>query len=141
MDPIGGAASIITLVALSKSIVQKCRKYAKDYRDAPAVLSRFCDEVEALTILFDQLLILQHSTQTEPSCQSSVLIEVLCRTNLLKDYEYQLKKLEVKIHECNVRNIRRRLLFLLHERQILDGLNVVQRIRSTLKSALQFNNI
>ena len=136
MDPIGGAASIITLAALSKDIAQTCRKYVKDFRDAPVVLSRFCDELETLTVLFDHFLILQHTTQNVPSCRFGVLTEVLRRAHLLKDYECQLRKLQAKVSRVDLRNVGRRLLFPLHEHQILDGLNVVQRIRSILESAL-----
>ena len=140
MDPIGGAASIMTLAALLKDIVQTCKKYVKDYRDAPIVLSRFCDELEFLTVLFDRFLVLQHTTQKLPSCQSGVLTEVLRRAHLLKDYECQLRKLEAKISKVNLRNVGRRLLFPLHEHQIMDGLNVVQRIRSILESALRLDD-
>ena len=136
MDPIGGAASIVTLAALSKGIIQTCRKYVKDFRDAPVVLSRFCDELETLTVLFDHFLILQQTTQNIPSCRSRALTEVLSRAYLLKDYECQLRKLETKINHFDLRSIGRRLLFPLHEHQILDGLNVIQRIRSVLESAL-----
>ena len=130
MDPVGGAASIITLAALSKDIVQSCKKYVKDFRDAPLVLSRFCNELETLTILFDRFLILQHTAQ------SGVLAEVLRRTGSLEDYESQLGKLKARINRVDLRSIGRRLLFPLNEHHILDGLNVVQRIRAALESAL-----
>ena len=129
MDPIGGAASIVTLIALSKQIVQRCRKYIRDYRDAPIVLSRFCDELESLSILFDNF-------QNAPSSRSGVLTTVLSRTNLLQDYERQLRKLEVKINKVNLFNVGRRLLFPSYERYFLDGLNLVQRIQGILESAL-----
>lgn len=136
MDPKSGVASIITLTTLSKDIVQTCRRYVKDVRDAPIVLSRFCDELETLTVLFDHFLILQQTTSKVPSCQSGVLTEVLRRAHLLKDYECQLRKLEAKIKKVNLRIVGQRLRFPLLEPQILDGLNVVQRIRSILESAM-----
>ena len=136
MDPVSGAASIITLAALSKGIIQTCRKYVKDFRDAPVVFSRFYNELETSSVLFDHFVILQHTTQNVPSCRSGALTEVLRHAHLLKDYEFQLKKLETVMNQIGLRNVRRRLLFPLHEHQILDGLDVVQRVRSVLESAL-----
>lgn len=136
MDPISGAASIIALAALSKSIVQNCRGYVKAFRDAPVVLSRFCDELETLIVLFDHFVLLQFTTQNVESRPSGVLTEVLRRAHLLKDYECQLRNLEARINKVDLRRVGRRLLFPLHEQQILDGLNVVHRIRSILESAL-----
>ena len=140
MDPVGGAASIITLAVLSKDIVQTCQRYFKDVRDAPIVLSRFCNELETLTVLLDHFLLLHHKTKDTSTGRSSVLTEVLRRAHLLKDYESQLKKLEIKVKKADLRNVRRRLLFPLQEHQILDGLNVVQRIRSILESAVLLDN-
>ena len=134
MDPLSATASIITLAALSNNIVQTCRKYVRDFRDAPVILSRLCHELETLSILFDNL-------QNVPSSQSGVLAKVLHRTNLLQDYECQLENLKAKISKIDVSNIRKRLVFPSHERQILDSLNTVQRIRTTLESALQLDKM
>ena len=142
MDPVGATASIITLAILVKDISHVCKKYVQAIQDAPAILSRFRDEIEVLAILFDRLLVLQRTMQLQnvTSRQSRVLLELLRRTDLLTDYKRQLESLQLRLTRCELRNFKGRLLFPLKERQILDALNVVQRIQSILESALRLDD-
>ena len=142
MDPVSGAASIITLAILAKDIAHTSRRCIQNFRNAPAILARFCDELEVLTVLFDQILAFHQTDrlQSRPSRHFGVLSEVLRRTDLLKDYERQLKILDNRLKRLDFRHVTRRLLFPLQERQILDGLNVVQRTQSLLESALRLDD-
>ena len=101
---------------------------------------RLCDQLEVLTVLSEQFVALQHSTQTNTAFQSGALEQVLRRTQMLKGHEGQMRKLKGKIDKVEIRDPARSLRFTFQKQQILDDLEIVQKIRSNLESTLRLDD-
>ncbi|KAK5319135.1 hypothetical protein LTR93_007830 [Exophiala xenobiotica] len=141
MDPVSAVASIVTLAALVKDVLETCSKFRRDVRDCPQLLAQFCDEAQTLHILLQRYMSLQCpvTSSTKSNCPT-VLQTVLCEVGILKSYTSQLEKLRTELARYDTKRIGSKLLFSLRKKQLEDALDVVHRLKSLLESALGLDN-
>ena len=136
MDPVSAAASIITLAALVKDVLETCSNIRRDIRDCPQLLFQFCSEAQTLDILLQGYLSQSLDSSSTKSKGPTVLQTVLCEVDLLNSYTSQLKKLQTKLARYDTKSIGSRLLFPLRRKQLEDALASIHRVNSLLMSAL-----
>lgn len=86
MDPLSSAASVITVVQISKEILTACGKYALDVKDAKKDIERLSSEVKALHGVLNRVKDLAEGqdTATLPTFQTITAAIAQCLSELVE---------------------------------------------------------
>lgn len=82
MDPLSGAASVIAVIQLTGSIVQICRKYLNNVKNATQDIKRFQEKIAALTHVLQSLEELVRGSDGNKLAATQDLVDNIAKCSL-----------------------------------------------------------
>ena len=142
MDPISSASAIAGLVALSGTIISTGYKYIATVRHAPQELRLLLSEVAALNELLDKLQLLASTTDESKSTKVfDNFVQggaIATCTELFRSVENSIQKC-VQIEGQSKRNFAKRLIWPFKESETKEILQKLERMKSTLSTAVSLD--
>ena len=135
MEALGGAASVIAVVQIAGKVWSLCWKYYSDVKEAKSDIERLMGMIQMIQSVFQQVEDLAKGPGATKLHASKPCIERI-PLELKQEFERLLKLLEPSNKRSVMRSLGRRLKWPLKKEEVEKTLNLLERHKTTLITAM-----